>query len=418
MKHIQNNHDKLFINLFYRKRVRVSTYRKFIHNPSKYPNINGYLLNRFNDIEENDTYLEIINRILYKIESKPKCKICNNYAKYSGIKPLMYYNCCCQSHTSKYAIMIGQKTCLKKYGVKYVVQLKEVKEKSKQTCLEKYGVTNGGGSKQALEKIKETIKEKYGTEFFYQSNHFKEKSKQTCLEKYGVTNGGGSKQALEKIKETNLKRRGVEYVFQDKDIREKMRESLIKKYGVDHNLKSKEIQEIIKQTNLKLYGCENPMQNEAIIQKGIDTKRKNHTFNVSKPEEELYLYIKEKIPSVIRQYQDYRYSWSDKLNRIHHYLCDFYIPELDLFIEFNGFPCHGPHSYNPDSKEDQELVKKWKLRYKNGKHPLYKRMINGWTISDVKKRKIAKENNLNYYEFWTLEEAKKFIDNLKIYPED
>lgn len=23
MKHIQNNHDKLFINLFYRKRVRV-----------------------------------------------------------------------------------------------------------------------------------------------------------------------------------------------------------------------------------------------------------------------------------------------------------------------------------------------------------------------------------------------------------
>ena len=363
MKHIQNNHDKLFINLFYRKRVRVSTYRKFIHNPSKYPNINGYLLNRFNDIEENDTYLEIINRILYKIESKPKCKICNNYAKYSGIKPLMYYNCCCQSHTSKYAIMIGQKTCLKKYGVKYVVQSKEVKEKSKQTCLEKYGVTNGGGSKQALEKIKET----------------------------------------------NLKRRGVEYVFQDKDIREKMRESLIKKYGVDHNLKSKEIQEIIKQTNLKLYGCENPMQNEAIIQKGIDTKRKNHTFNVSKPEEELYLYIKEKIPSVIRQYQDYRYSWSDKLNRIHHYLCDFYIPELDLFIEFNGFPCHGPHSYNPDSKEDQELVEKWKLRYKNGKHPLYKRMINGWTISDVKKRKIAKENNLNYYEFWTLKEAKKFI---------
>ena len=418
MKHIQNNHDKLFINLFYRKRVRVSTYRKFIHNPSKYPNINGYLLNRFNDIEENDTYLEIINRILYKIESKPKCKICNNYAKYSGIKPLMYYNCCCQSHTSKYAIMIGQKTCLKKYGVKYVVQSKEVKEKSKQTCLEKYGVTNGGGSKQALEKMKETIKEKYGTEFFYQSNHFKEKSKQTCLKKYGVTNGGGSKQALEKIKETNIKRRGVEYVFQDKDIREKMRESLIKKYGVDHNLKSKEIQEIIKQTNLKLYGCENPMQNEAIIQKGIDTKRKNHTFNVSKPEEELYLYIKEKIPSVIRQYQDYRYSWSDKLNRIHHYLCDFYIPELDLFIEFNGFPCHGPHSYNPDSKEDQELVEKWKLCYKNGKHPLYKRMINGWTISDVKKRKIAKENNLNYYEFWTLEEAKKFIDNLKIYPED
>ena len=31
-------------------------------------------------------------------------------------------------------------------------------------------------------------------------------------------------------------------------------------------------------------------------------------------------------------------------------------------------------------------------------------MINTWTILDVKKRNIAKENNLNFLEFYTLDE--------------
>ena len=39
-------------------------------------------------------------------------------------------------------------------------------------------------------------------------------------------------------------------------------------------------------------------------------------------------------------------------------------------------------------------------------------MIEGWTIYDVNKRETAKRNNLNFYEFWSLEEGKKFIDFL------
>lgn len=38
-------------------------------------------------------------------------------------------------------------------------------------------------------------------------------------------------------------------------------------------------------------------------------------------------------------------------------------------------------------------------------------MIEGWTISDVHKRETAKRNNLNFYEFWDLNNAKKFINN-------
>lgn len=57
-------------------------------------------------------------------------------------------------------------------------------------------------------------------------------------------------------------------------------------------------------TNTKRYGGEWPLQGLTPINKMIETKRKNHTFNTSKPEEELYLYIKENFPSVIRQYKD------------------------------------------------------------------------------------------------------------------
>ena len=39
-------------------------------------------------------------------------------------------------------------------------------------------------------------------------------------------------------------------------------------------------------------------------------------------------------------------------------------------------------------------------------------LLNTWTIYDVNKRNKAKEEKLNFYEFWNLENAKKFIDEL------
>ena len=189
-----------------------------------------------------------------------------------------------------------------------------------------------------------------------------ERIQKTCLKRYGITNGGGSKEALEKIKKTCQEKYGVDNVF------------YLNKY---HSVE--------------------------VHKKRYETMLRNHTFNTSKPEEELFNYIKYKFPLVKRQYnKDIRYPWR----------CDFYIPEFDCFIEYNGFQSHGPHAYDKNSKEDQLLVEKWKEKYNNGEHPLYKKMIEGWTIYDVKKRKTAKENNLNFYEFWDLNDAKKFIDSL------
>ena len=46
------------------------------------------------------------------------------------------------------------------------------------------------------------------------------------------------------------------------------------------------------------------------------------------------------------------------------------------------------------------------------KNKLLFNAINTWTIRDVNKRNTAKKNNLNYVELFSLDEAKKFIDNI------
>lgn len=71
----------------------------------------------------------------------------------------------------------------------------------------------------------------------------------------------------------------------------------IEKYGVDNNfdlpwLRKERIRAKIRQTCLKKYGVECNLVSQENIDKMIESKRRNHTFNTSKPEEELYLYIK------------------------------------------------------------------------------------------------------------------------------
>ena len=115
----------------------------------------------------------------------------------------------------------------------------------------------------------------------------------------------------------------------------------------------------------------------------------------------MYVYINSKFPSVIRQNKDKeRYPWQ----------CDFYIPELDYFIELNGTWTHGKHPYNPNS-EDKALLEKMQAKALSG-HKYYLNAIKTWTIYDVNKRETAKRNNLNFKEVWSLQEGKEFIDDL------
>ena len=122
----------------------------------------------------------------------------------------------------------------------------------------------------------------------------------------------------------------------------------------------------------------------------MSTKVKEHIhnlFNTSIPEEKLNDLLVEKYGKndVFRQFISKEYPWH----------CDFYIKSLDIFIELQCMRTHGGHPYN--SIEDQAKLQRWQSIANNGSR-VYKNAIKVWTVSDSNKRKIAKENHLNYIE--------------------
>ena len=443
MNKITDNYIKEY---FFTKLNKLYT-KKFLNfEKAHFPiEIYEYLINRYDDSQ---SLKETVYRINYGYDIRPVCENCGKPIEFLGKPSRMWKTYC--SNRCRYSLNRLNKykqTCLEKYGVEYAQQSNEVKDKAKQTCLEKYGVehyTNREKSKQTClekygvesnlnipkikekckeshiknkdkikEKSKQTCLEKYGVEYSLQSKQVREKSKltclekygveystqadvvkdkikQTCLEKYGVTNGGGSEQALEKIKQTCLKRYGLTNGGGSKQALEKIKQTCLKRYGVEYSSQVPEVKIKIK----------NALSSKIVQDKINNTKRKNNTFNTSKPEENLYKEIKSIYPSVIRQYnKDKRYPFN----------CDFYIPELDMFIELQGTWLHGLHPYNCNLIEDINKLNKWKS--KNTK--FYDIAIKVWTISDPKKRETAKKNNLNYVELFNKEDIQLFLINLQ-----
>ena len=86
-----------------------------------------------------------------------------------------------------------------------------------------------------------------------------------------------------------------------------------------------------------------------------------------------------------------------------------------MFIEIQGNWTHGKHPFNKNDKDDLNIVEKWKSK----KSKYYNKAIHDWTVRDVIKRQIAKENGLNYIEIFSndieivIEQFKKYILKLK-----
>ena len=119
-----------------------------------------------------------------------------------------------------------EKTCIKKYGVKNVCCLEEVKQKKIKTNLERYGVENPNQLDKIIEKTKKTNLEKYGVENVVYNNKIKEKIEKTNLLKYGSKSPFGSKEIQEKSKQSMLERYGVQNAIDIPETREKMTKTL------------------------------------------------------------------------------------------------------------------------------------------------------------------------------------------------
>ena len=226
-----------------------------------------------------------------------------------------------------------------------------------------------------------TCKNKYGYEYIAQIPEVKEKQRNTILEKYGVSNVMYNLEIKKKASTNN-------------------KNAVINKYGVNNVFQLEVVKERSKETCIKNFGVENSSQSEIIQQKIQNTKRKNHTFNTSKHEKEIYKLLLQKFPNTKYQYKSTPYPFN----------CDFYIPEKDLYIEYQEHWTHGKHPFNKNNIEDLDILEKWKSlgTYKEQ----YKRAVEVWSKRDPYKRNIAKNNGIIILEFFTFTAFLTWYNNL------
>lgn len=352
---------------------------------------------------------EYYDKFLKKDEDEGKCLECGKETKF--IKFTKGYHSFCStkcSNNNKKVSELKKKSCIKKYGVDNPAKAEVVKDKIKQTNLERYGAENVYASKIIRAKIKESFIKRYGVDNPAKSNIVKQRVKETNLKRLGVEHPSQSPKVQEKIKETNLRRYGTKYGLQNKDIKKKIKETHVKRYG-GIGKQSPIIREKINKTCLKKYGVTCIFLTEKVKklahskeaqQKSYDTKKKNHTFTSSKPEKELEIKLKELFPDLKTQYRSEDYPFA----------CDFYIPSLDLYIEYNGTWTHGSHFFDENNEDDLKILELWK----NRNTEYYKIAINVWTKSDRLKLKTAIENNLNYIAWFNEEQAYDWIEKMRV----
>lgn len=189
---------------------------------------------------------------------------------------------------------------------------------------------------------------------------------------------------------------------------EHRKRTLLSKYGTTNLYAIPQIQTKINQTNINKFGTPNAMQNQQIKEKHWQTLKNGDNFKgISKFEqllgEELIKIYGEN--DVILQYSDSRYPFH----------CDFYIKSKDLFIEYQGSQYHHFHPFNPNNQDDiNELQKLQEKASQYKRKNQYSKIIYVWTQSDIEKRQMAKNNNLNFIELWpnqNLESCLKIIND-------
>ena len=168
----------------------------------------------------------------------------------------------------------------------------------------------------------------------------------------------------------------------------------------------------IEKTNMKIFGNRSYFGSKNyykdvhnIVQKIDKTLKINGSYSKSKEEIEIYNMLIRKFSNVEIQYK----------SKLYPYKCDYYIVDLDLYIEYQGTWHHGTEPFDINNPNHQKIVKLWEDRsketnFKGDKKKQYNVAIYNWTIRDPLKRQIAKDNNLNYLEFFNKTQFVEWFD--------
>ena len=310
--------------------------------------------------KEYDTISKTEYLYLSTIDFKiPKCENfeCDNPVKFLSFEKGFQKTCSSKCAANlKSTINKRKETNLKKYGVEFIPQLKSIQLKIKETKLLRYNDENYNN----IEKYKSTCLEKYGVDNIFKDLVFR-KSYET--------------NRIESIRNNSSQSNNwVKYTERDNNV-EKRKKTSIEKYGVEHYQNSIEFKQ----------------ESKKITEKIWNTKKKNGTTNTSKIESKIYNLLVNEFGVVKREYKSEKYPFN----------CDFYIPSIDMYIEYQGFFTHGNGAFL-NTPEDIELLEKW--NEKKEKSTFYKNAITVWTEKDVKKREIVLANNLKFLEIFNTDD--------------
>lgn len=375
-------------------------------------------------------YAQSLKKDYSKVEKRRNCELCGKEFVVKLRKNGSYSSAkyCSEECAIKGGQVKQKETVMEKYGVEYAAQSEVIKEKSRKTNLERYGVENTFAVEEFKEKSKKTNLKKFGTEYALGAKEIREKIADTCMKKYGKpyivlteeqkaerTRKWHEKdeQRVKKTKETNIKKYGAEYFIQSQAYKNKIQEN----FDADHISRSQYIAEkqpeMIKkrrETSMERFGVPCYFQTRECIEKikemyatgeiqskAVETRRKKGTFNTSKPEKDILVLLKEKFPDVVYQYRSELYPFD----------CDFYIPSLNLYVEFQGHWTHGSKPFE-GTEEDLAELDKWKQKALTSK--FYRNAIDVWTELDVKKRQLARKNELNWIEFFNMDQFNEWYN--------
>lgn len=296
-------------------------------------------------------------------ENEGFCAICGKEAIFKSVNK--GYSDRCRNLECSNALKreATKRTSLFKYGTESPNQAKEVKEKQKQAFIDKYGVDNPWKAKEVQNKIKNILQERYGVDHPHKNKEIRQKAENTMIKRHGGL-GGASKTILEKMKNTNLERYGSENIRSSKYFQDRMHEHFQDKYGTNSPFGAKEVQEKCRKTReLMLLNFEK--EHDCTCTSNLNIR---HIFkiinilNIEKIKKFGLVFIKNSdIDLVVFKELDEKFKSETLYNsryeiEIHEWLktiytgkiqfntrqiispleLDFYIPEKNLAIEFNG----------------------------------------------------------------------------------
>lgn len=276
------------------------------------------------------SFSESVYCYLNDMGSPPKCPVCGNGASYKSF--IKGYGTYCSTRCANKDNAADQSATKKAWSDKHIA---DIVDKRCNTNLAKYGVSNPAQLEEIKQKIKETCLDRYGVEYSAQSITKREKTIATNLSRYGHDVPTKSDVIKDKIQKTIKEKLGSQYYTSTSQSH--IPENVIAKLSDRDWLVSMHVDQNYSAYSIsKLLGVDITVVHSRFVKFNIQ----HHPIKDTMPER--------MISDILKGF-DISFIKRDR-NILNGKELDFYIPEYNLAIEYNGLYYH---SYNiiPTSKQ-------------------------------------------------------------------